>query len=59
MTDAEKVKQAQAILQIKENMPALIESFAVQAKMHRAKYEALIKEGFTESQAIELCKILF
>jgi len=29
------------------------------AKLHKAKYDALVAEGFTEVQAIELCKQVF
>lgn len=58
MTDSDKarVAQAQAIKQITENWVAHVEAIALTARLTRAKYLALVREGFTEAQAIELCK---
>ena len=39
-----------------ENMPALIEHAKLDAKLKREQYLALVKEGFTEAQAIELLR---
>lgn len=33
-----------------------IQEFKVMARLQKAQYDALIAEGFTEKQAIELCK---
>jgi Na+-transporting NADH:ubiquinone oxidoreductase subunit NqrC len=33
-----------------------MECLAIQAHRTRVKYLALVKEGFTEAQALELCK---
>jgi hypothetical protein len=41
------------------NMATTLQFIEISAKMTRVKYNALIKEGFTESQALELCKSLF
>lgn len=45
-----------ALLNHYEMAPILIEMQAVEAKIKRAKYLALVGEGFTEAQALELCK---
>lgn len=47
---------AQLLKQLKENMPAQLEFQQLTAKLTRAKYLALVAEGFTESQALDLCK---
>lgn len=39
-----------------EHLPALIEHAKLDAKLKRAQYQALVKEGFTEAQAIELLR---
>jgi len=33
-----------------------IKEFALLARLQKAKYDALVSEGFTDAQAIELCK---
>ena len=38
---------------------ANIEYVKMMARLRRAAYDELIKEGFTESQALELCKYPF
>ena len=42
---------------IKKDLPIFLEFQIYQAKMHKSKYDALIREGFNEYQALELCKI--
>lgn len=56
MADSDLVKLAQSIKQMREQLPALMEFAELQARLTRTKYNALLKEGFTEVQAIELCK---
>ena len=56
MDDKEKVKRAQALAQLRENMAATLDFIALEAEVIRAKYLALVRNGFTEQQAIELCK---
>jgi hypothetical protein len=33
-----------------------IKEFSLFARLQKAKYDALVSEGFTDAQAIELCK---
>jgi hypothetical protein len=54
--DKTKVTRAQLMLKITEDWAAELEWLALSAKISRAKFLALVKEGFTEAQAIELCK---
>ena len=54
--DKSRVALAQAVLDLRENIAAHVEIGQLQARIMRAKYLALIKEGFTEQQALLLCK---
>ena len=59
MTDNDerkRVESAQALKKLMDDIVLMQESFIALAKMTRAKYSALVAEGFTEAQAIELCK---
>lgn len=49
-------KQRAALEELKRNLPIHIEFLAIQAQTIRAKYQALVAQGFTEAQALELCK---
>ena len=49
-------KQRAALEELKRSLPTHIEVLGIQAKMIRAKYQALVAQGFTEAQALELCK---
>lgn len=35
-----------------------VKEFSLLARLQKAKYDALVVEGFTEKQAIELCKTI-
>lgn len=50
---------ADVIKRMIADIPFLIEYFAVQATLTRAKFDSLKKEKFTDEQALELCKRLF
>lgn len=50
-----QVLLAQEIKRLRDNLPAMLELQRLQAKMMREKFLALIKEGFTEEQALKLC----
>lgn len=54
--DTKHVTLAQSVKQMHENLPALMDFERLQARMIRARYIALVGQGFTEQQAIELCK---
>lgn len=41
---------------LKRSLPVYTEYMVEIAKIRRASYEAHLAEGFTESQALELCK---
>ena len=43
---------------IKKEFPVYLEFQEYQAKLLKVKYEALMEEGFSSSQALELCKEL-
>jgi len=49
-------KQRAALEELKRSLPIHIEALEIQAQMIRAKYQALVAQGFTEAQALELCK---
>lgn len=44
------------LLNYREVAPVLIEIAAIDAKIKRAKYLSFVDAGFTEQQALELCK---
>lgn len=56
MTDNDKVSIAQAVKNLQENIIPLIELEKLNAKIMREKYLALVGLGFSEPQALELCK---
>jgi hypothetical protein len=54
--DKARAERAKAFRNIREGWAEHLEFTEILAQMTRAKYLALVKEGFTEAQAIELCK---
>ena len=47
-----------AIRQLRDGLPDMIEFYSIYAEMIHAKFEALKSQGFTEEQALELSKTL-
>lgn len=45
-----------AIRRLREDLPIQIEFYGMLSKLIRAKFEALVAEGFTEAQALELSR---
>ena len=54
--DKKHVSLAQAIKGLTDNWAAQVEFARLRAKLMRVRYQALVAEGFTEAQALELCK---
>lgn len=52
----EQSERAKSLQLFREGLAFSIEFAQLNAKFQRAKYLALIKEGFDERQALELCK---
>jgi len=40
-----------------DGFPGLLKMFAYSAKLARARYDAFLAEGFTDTQALELTKL--
>ena len=55
---AKKNELKEAMRKFQEEMPNILENMALIANLTKAKYDSLVKEGFTPTQAIELCKKL-
>lgn len=50
---------ADAVRELIEAAPHIMQKMEVDAQLHRAKYLALQKEGFTNKEALELCKSIW
>jgi hypothetical protein len=55
-SDKDKVRLAVLVREMRENLAAHIEFAQLDAKIKRAKYLALVTEGFSEAEALILCK---
>ena len=51
-------KLKESMIDMKAKMPIFIENIFLLVQLTRAKYNALLAEGFTEAQALELSKTL-
>jgi hypothetical protein len=52
-------EMADAMRKMAAEMPILIENVKMLAQLQRAKFDALKDVGFTDEQALELCKNLY
>jgi hypothetical protein len=52
-----RVEMEMALDQFLEGVPVILQMMGPQAKLLKAKYDALVKEGFSEAQAIEIIKV--
>ena len=44
--------------ELKRDLPFILQCMVITARLHREKYNALVLQGFTEAQALELCKVI-
>lgn len=51
-----KVPMAAALEILKRDLALVMEYHKLDAKIRRAKFQALVDEGFDKDQALELCK---
>jgi hypothetical protein len=56
LPQVETDKLRAAVEKMRRTLPLLIEYYQIDAKIRKARYEALIAEGFNPAQALELCK---
>lgn len=49
-------KQRAQLEEFKRNLGVTVEFLVIDAQLKRVKYLALVAQGFTEAQALELCK---
>jgi len=56
MSDKDNAALALSVRTLRENLPALMELKQLDAKLCRVKFLALVEQGFTPEQALELCK---
>lgn len=54
--NTERDKLVAQVEQLKRTMPIMLEYAALNAQLKRAQYLAFVQQGFTPSQALELCK---
>lgn len=52
-----QLKEATRALQ--EGLPDMLEYERLTAQLHKAKFDALKEQGFTDEQALVLCKSVF
>ena len=50
---------AETIRNLQANLPLYQKHMQTMAALQKAKYDALLKEGFNKEQALELCKNIF
>lgn len=53
--DTRQSELALMVLNMRNNLPAMLELAEINGKIHRKKYLEYIHNGFTEEQALKLC----
>ena len=56
MDENKQVDMAKAIKTMRENMPAMLDYFEINGKIRFKEYQAFLRAGFSEQQALELLK---
>ena len=51
-----EIKRAEALKELRAALPQMMETASLIAQYRRTQFQAYVKAGFTEAQAIELCK---
>lgn len=59
MPDIPLTEMEKQLALLENNYPSMIKYQVLVAGLAKAKYDALIEQGFTDAQAIELCKKLY
>lgn len=54
--NVETDKLRASVEEMRRTLPLLIEYHQLDAKLRRARFDALVAEGFNAMQALELCK---
>ena len=57
--DQKSVALAKAVRRMREELPAQLEYIELQAQLTRARYLALLKQGFAHEDALRLCTQAF